>query len=102
MEWWKGQILLSQKKNLQMPIVTKVLPPQLDSYDGLKDPFDHITTFNMTLSLQQNPNEIVYWSFSTTFKGAARVWFSKLAPSSIDDFEQLSNSLVRHFIGGQR
>ena len=30
------------------------------------------------------------------------MWFSKLAQSSIDDFEQLSNSFVRHFVGGQQ
>ena len=32
---------------------------QLKSYDRLKHPLDHITTFKMTLSLQQTPNEIV-------------------------------------------
>ena len=29
------------------------------------------------------------------------MWFSKLATSSIDNFEQLGNSFVRHFVGGQ-
>nr|XP_023895515.1 uncharacterized protein LOC112007405 [Quercus suber] len=29
------------------------------------------------------------------------MWFSKLATSSIDNFEQLGNSFVCHFIGGQ-
>ena len=39
---------------------------------------------------------------STTFKGAAREWFTKLPTSSVDSFEQLSNAFLRHFIGGQR
>ncbi|XP_023922393.1 uncharacterized protein LOC112033855 [Quercus suber] len=56
----------------------------------------------MTLSLQQPPDEIVCQSFPTTLKGVTRVWFSKLAQSSIDDFDQLSNLFVHHFIGGQR
>ena len=73
---------------------------QLESYDGLKDPLDHITTFKMTLSLQQTPDEIVCWSFPTTLKGAARVWFNKLAQSSIDDFDKLISLFVRQFIGG--
>ena len=43
------------------PFTTKVLEcslppkfrlPHLESFDGLKDPLDHITTFKMTLSLQ--------------------------------------------------
>ena len=29
------------------------------------------------------------------------MWFSKLATLSIDNFEQLGNSFVRHFIGRQ-
>ena len=29
------------------------------------------------------------------------MWFSKLPVASIANFEQLSNSFVRHFIGGQ-
>ncbi|XP_023892293.1 uncharacterized protein LOC112004298 [Quercus suber] len=40
-------------------------------------------------------------SFPTTFKGAAREWFTKLPTSSIDNFDQLSNAFLRHFIGGQ-
>lgn len=69
------------------PLPLKFLLSQLESYDGLKDPLDHITTFKMTLSLQQTSNEIVCQSFPTTLKGAAWVWFSKLAQSSIDDFD---------------
>ena len=75
--------------------------PQLESFDGLKDLLDDITTFKMTLSLQQPPNEILCCSFLTTLKGAARMWFSKLATSSINNFEQLGNSFVHHFVGGQ-
>lgn len=52
--------------------------PQLEQFDGLRDPLDQITTFKWTLSLQQTPDEILYRSFLTTLKGAARVWFSKL------------------------
>ena len=48
-------------KRIDSPFTSKVLecplPPkfrllQLESYDELKDPLDHITTFKMTLSLQ--------------------------------------------------
>ena len=73
-------------KILECPLPPKFRLPQLKSYDDLKSPLDHITTFKMTLSLQQTPNEIVCRSFPTTLKGVAQVWFSKLAPSSIDNF----------------
>lgn len=36
---------------LDHPLLSKFQLPQLESYDGLKDPLDHITTFKMTLSL---------------------------------------------------
>ena len=76
--------------------------PQLESFDGLKDPQDHLNTFKTTLGLQQPPDEILCRSFPTTLKGAAREWFTKLPTSSVDSFEQLSNAFLRHFIGGQR
>ena len=76
--------------------------PQLEPFDGLKDPQDHLNTFKMTLSLQQPPDEILYRSFPTTLKGAAREWFIKLPTSSIDRFEQLRNAFLHHFVGGQR
>ena len=88
-------------KVLECPIPPKFHLPQLESFNGLKDALDHITTFKTILSLQQPPNEILCHSFSTTLKGAVRVWFSKLAKSSIDNFEQLGNSFVHHFVGGQ-
>ena len=39
-------------KVLECPLPLKFRLLQLESYDGLKDPLDHITTFEMTLSLQ--------------------------------------------------
>ena len=48
------------------------------------------------------PDEAMCKAFPTTLKGAARVWFSKIPPGTIANFEQLSKGFVRHFIGGQR
>ena len=88
-------------KVLECPLPPKFWLLQLKSYDGLKDPLDHITTFKMTLSLQQTLDEIVCRSFLTTLKEATRVWFSKLAQSSINHFNQLSSLFIRHLVGGQ-
>ena len=35
-------------------------------------------------------------------KGAERIWFSQLMPSSIDTFKELSAQFTSHFIGGHR
>ena len=47
------------QKVLECPLPPKFRLPQLESYEGLKDFLDRITTFKMTLSLQQNPDETV-------------------------------------------
>ena len=41
-------------------------------------------------------------AFLTTLKGAARIWFSRLMPSSISTFKELSAQFTSHFIGGHR
>jgi len=83
---------------LECPVLSKFRLPQLEPFNGLKDPLDHLNTFKMTLGLQQPPNEILCRSFPTTLKGAAREWFTKLPKSSIESFEQLSDVFLRHFI----
>ena len=37
---------------LECPVPSKFRLPQLESFDGLKDPLDHLNTFKMTLGLQ--------------------------------------------------
>ena len=87
---------------LECPVLSKFRLPQLEPFDGLKDPQDHLNTFKTTLGLQQPPDEILCRSFPTILKGAASEWFIKLLTSSIDSFEQLSNAFLCHFIRGQR
>ncbi|XP_030936407.1 uncharacterized protein LOC115961589 [Quercus lobata] len=87
---------------LEFPVPSKFRLHQLEPFDGLKNPQDHLNTFKTTLGLQQLPDEILCRSFPTTLKGAAREWFTKLPTSSIDNFDQLSSAFLRHFIGGQR
>ena len=84
------------------PLPLKFKMPSLDSYDGTRDPFDHIVTFKTTMHLQGFLNEIICRVFPTTLKGPTRVWFSKIPPNSISSFEELSKLFVNNFIRGQR
>ena len=84
------------------PLPSKFKMPSLDSYDGTRDPCDHIATFKTTMHLQGVPDEIMCKAFPTTLKGPARVWFSKIPPNSISSFDELSKLFVNNFIGGQR
>ena len=84
-------------KVLNHPFPPKFRLLQLESYDGLKDPLDHIKSFKTLMHLQMTPNEVMCRAFPTIPKGVARVWFSKIPPSTIANFKQLSRSF-HHFI----
>ena len=57
---------------LECPVSLKFWLPQLELFNGLKDPQDHLNTFKTTLGLQQPPDKILCHSFPTTLKGTAR------------------------------
>ena len=84
------------------PLPPKFKMPSLDSYDGARDPFDHIATFKTTMHLQGVLYKIMCKAFPTTLEGPARVWFSKIPPNIVSSFEELSKLFVNNFIEGQR
>ena len=53
------------------PLPPKFKMSSLDSYDGMHDPFNHITTFKTMMHLQGVPDEIMCKTFPTTLKGLA-------------------------------
>ena len=76
--------------------------PQMENYDGSKDPLDHLESFKTLMHLQGVLDEIICRAFPTTLKGFARIWFNRLAPNSIDTFKELSAQFTSHFIKGHR
>lgn len=84
------------------PLPPKFRMPQIESYDRVKEPLDHLETFKILMHLQGVPDKIMCRAFPTTLKGHVRVLFSRLAPSSINTFKELSAQFTSHFIGGHR
>ena len=84
------------------PLPHKFHMPQIDSYDGVKDPLNHLETFKTLMHLQGVADEIMCRVFPMTLKGMARIWFSRLTPNSISTFKKLSAQFTAHFIGGHR
>ena len=84
------------------PLPHKFCMPHIDSYDGVKDPLDHLETFKTLMHLQGVADEIMCRAFPTTLKGAARIWFSRLTPNLVNTFKELSAQFIAHFIGGHR
>ena len=76
--------------------------PQMDSYDGVRDPLDHLETFKILMHLQGVADAIMCRPFPMTLKGPTRIWFSRLTPNSISTFKELSAQFTMHFIGGHR
>ena len=72
------------------PLPQKFCMPQIESYDRVKDPLDHLETFKTLMHLQGVPYEIMCRAFLTTLKGPARIWFNRLTPNSINTFKELS------------
>ena len=72
---------------LECLVPSKFRLPQLESFDALKDPQDHLNAFKTTLGIQQPLDEILCRSFPTTLIRVAREWFTKLPTSSIDNFK---------------
>jgi len=106
-----GENLYGMIRRMDSPFTTEVLNrslpskfrlPQLESYNGFKDPLDHIESLKTLMLLQMTLDEVMCRAFPTTLKGATRVWSNKIPPGIIADFEQLSKGFVRHFIVGQR
>ena len=72
------------------PLPQKFRMSQIESYDKVKDPLNHLETFKTLMHLQGVPDEIICRTFPTTLKGPARIWFNRLTPNSINIFKELS------------
>ena len=55
------------------PLPHKFRMPHIDSYNGVKDPLNHLETFKTLMHLQGVVEEIMCRAFPTTLKGAARI-----------------------------
>ena len=55
------------------PLPHKFRMLQIDSYNGVKDPLDHMETFKTLMHLQGVVDEIMCRAFPTTLKGAASI-----------------------------
>ena len=72
------------------PLLPKFCMPQVEAYDGSKDPSNHLESFKTLMHLQGVADKIMCRAFLTMLKGPTRVWFSSLMPNSISTFKELS------------
>ena len=75
--------------------------PQIEAFDGKKDPVDHLNTYKNRMELHGYQDLIRCRAFAITLKGPALAWFNRLPPSSISSFRELSVAFVSHLIGAR-
>ena len=67
---------------LRYPLPAKFKTPQVESFDGIKDPVDHLNTYKNQMELHGYQDPVRYRAFATTLKGPALAWFNRIPPSS--------------------
>ena len=86
---------------LHFPLPAKFRMPQVEIFDGVKDPVDHLNTYKNQMELHGYQDPVRCRAFATTLKGPALAWFNRIPPSSISSFRELSIAFVSHFIGAR-
>ncbi len=86
----------------EYPLLAKFKVPQLETFNGFKDPLDYLDSFRTVMRLQGVSDKIMCHAFPTNLRGLARTWFNQLETGSIDTFAQLSRAFMDNFIGGRR
>ena len=87
---------------LHFPFPAKFRMPQVELFDGVKDPIDHLNTYKNQIELHGYQDPVRCRAFSITLKGPALAWFNRLPSSSISSFRELSIAFVSHFIGARK
>ena len=84
---------------LRYPLPAKFRMPQVEAFDGVKDPVDHLNTYKNQMELHGYQDPVRCRAFTTTLKGPAMAWFNTIPPSTISSFRELSIAFISHFIG---
>ena len=86
---------------LHFPLPAKFRMPQIETFDGVRDPVDHLNTYKNQMELHGYQDPVRCRAFATTLKGLAWAWFNRIPPSSISSFRELSIAFISHFIGAR-
>ncbi|KAL0393025.1 UNVERIFIED_CONTAM: hypothetical protein Sradi_2525300 [Sesamum radiatum] len=83
-------------------IQLRIKIPNINEYDGTKDPQDHLDQFLAKADLLDISNAAYCKIFRTTLAGKAMTWFNQLPSGTTDSFEQLSQRFLHHFAINKR
>ncbi|RRT45130.1 hypothetical protein B296_00050491 [Ensete ventricosum] len=84
------------------PIPSHFRLPMLEAYDGSSDITKHVAVFHAQMTLYDTSDVIMCWAFPMTLRGIVRGWYSRLPPSSIHSFNQLTREFEGNFFSSAR
>ncbi|GKD43384.1 reverse transcriptase domain-containing protein [Tanacetum coccineum] len=73
------------------------MPTNVKTYDGTGDPEDQLKIFQEAAKMERWAMPTWCHMFNSTLIGSARVWFEKLLPKSIGNYEVLRKALQGNF-----
>ncbi|GKV50967.1 hypothetical protein SLEP1_g57644, partial [Rubroshorea leprosula] len=71
--------------------------PQLETYDGTKDPDDLLHAFYYCMQAQNASDALMCKIFPSTLRGNARTWYYSLPPRSINSYTELASAFATKF-----
>ncbi|GKV06276.1 hypothetical protein SLEP1_g18175 [Rubroshorea leprosula] len=71
--------------------------PQLETYDGAKDPDDHLHAFYSCMQAQNASDTLMCKIFPSTLRGNARTWYYSLPPRSISSYTKMASAFATKF-----
>ena len=86
---------------LHFPLPAKFRMPQIEVFDGTKDPIDHLNTYKNQMELHGYQDPVRCRAFAIMLKGSGLALFNSLPPSSISSFRDLSIAFISYFIGAR-
>ncbi|GKV44734.1 hypothetical protein SLEP1_g51893 [Rubroshorea leprosula] len=71
--------------------------PQLETYDGTKDPDDHLHAFYSCMQAQNASDALMCKIFPSTLQGNARTWYYSLPPRSTSSYTEMEFAFATKF-----
>ncbi|RVW28617.1 hypothetical protein CK203_100865 [Vitis vinifera] len=72
--------------------------PKFTTYDGTSDPFNHIMHYRQLMTLNIGNDALLYKVFLVSLYGQALLWFHLLPNNSMNNFRDLSEAFVGHYL----
>ncbi|GMN60403.1 hypothetical protein TIFTF001_029494 [Ficus carica] len=88
-------------KIMAKPYPARFKMPTVASYDGSTDADKHLENYQAHMLIQNANEAALCKAFCLTLTEAARQWYRKQIPGSVDSFKQLVDALATAFLGAK-